>query len=111
MIELGDATADRPAAAPMAGGRKREWLRKKMRMAAPTGGCGQQQSPSPRWTLRVRALSAALRRRRLGAGGLPRVDFLQILYENVIFYLLWVIESVIVLAKLCFFFLRFGFRL
>ncbi|KAG2617265.1 uncharacterized protein LOC120664513 [Panicum virgatum] len=95
----------------MAGGRKREWLRKKMRMAAPTGGRGQQQSPSPRWTLRVRALSAALRRRRLGAGGLPRVDFLQILYENVVFYLLWVIESVIVLAKLCFFFLRFGFRL
>jgi len=97
----------------MAGGRKREWLRKKMAMAAPTGGRGQQQSPSPspRWTLRVRALSAALRRRRLGAGGLPRVDFLQILYENVVFYLLWVIESVIVLAKLCFFFLRFGFRL
>ena len=96
----------------MASGRKREWLRKKMRMAAPTGGRGQQQlpSPSPRWTLRVQALSAALRRWRLGAGGLPRIDFLQILYENVIFYLLWVIESVIVLAKLCFF-LRFGFRL
>ena len=71
------------------------------------GGPEQQQSPSPRWTLRVRAL----RRRRLGSGGLPRVDFLQILYENVVFYLLWVIESVIVLAKLCFFFLRFGFRL
>ena len=53
----------------------------------------------------------ALRRRRLGSGGLPRVDFLQILYENVVFYLLWVIESVIVLAKLCFFFLRFSFRL
>ena len=97
----------------MAGGRKQEWLQKKMRMAAPTGGRGQQQSPSPspRWTLRVRALSAALRRRRLGAGDLPRVDFIQILYENVVFYLLWVIESVIVLAKLCFFFLRFGFRL
>ncbi|KAG2605789.1 hypothetical protein PVAP13_4NG218720 [Panicum virgatum] len=86
----------------MASGRKREWLRKKMRVAAPTGG---------RWTLHVQALSAALRRRRLGAGGLPRVDFLQILYENVICYLLWVIESVIVLAKLCFFFLRFSFRL
>ena len=71
------------------------------------GGPEQQQSPSLRWTLRVRAL----RRRRLGSGGLPRVDFLQILYENVVFYLLWVIESVIVLAKLCFFFLRFSFRL
>ncbi|KAF8726811.1 hypothetical protein HU200_019288 [Digitaria exilis] len=92
----------------MAGGRKREWLRKKMATVAGAGGRGQQ---SPRWKLRVRALSAALRRRRHGAGGLPRVDFLQILYENVLFYLLWVIESVVVLAKLCFFFLRFGFRL
>lgn len=97
----------------MVGGRKREWLRKKLAMAAPTGGRGQQQSqsPSPRWTLRVRALSAVLRRRRLGTGGLPRVDFFQILYENVFHHLLWVIESIIVLAKLCFFFLRFGFRL
>ncbi|CAN6327144.1 unnamed protein product [Urochloa humidicola] len=99
----------------MAGGRKREWLRKKVATVAGGGGGGrgqlqQQQSPT-RWTLRVRVLSAALRRRRLGVGGLPRVDFLQILYENVLFYLLWVIESIVVLAKLCFFFLRFGFRL
>ncbi|OEL17623.1 hypothetical protein BAE44_0021365 [Dichanthelium oligosanthes] len=94
----------------MAGGRNREWLRKKVAMVAGTGGRGGQQQ-SPRWTLRVRAMSAALRRRRLGACGLPRVDFHQILYENVVFYLLWVIESVVVLAKLCFFFLRFGFRL
>ncbi|XP_072148764.1 uncharacterized protein [Setaria viridis] len=95
----------------MAGGRKREWLRKKVAAVAGTGGRSQQQQQSPRWTLRVRALSAALRRRRLGAGGLPRVDFLQVLYQNVLFYLLWVVESVVVLAKLCFFFLRFGFRL
>jgi len=97
----------------MAGGRKQEWLQKKMRMAAPTGGRGQQQSPSPspQWTLLIQALSATMHRRRLGAGGLPHVDFLQILYENVVFYLLWVIESVIVLAKLCFFFLHFSFRL
>ena len=31
--------------------------------------------------------------------------------NNLVFYLVWVIESVIVLAKLCFFFLRFSFRL
>jgi hypothetical protein len=74
----------------MGGGRKmREWMRKKLAMVAR----GQQ---SPRWTLR-------LRRNR------PAV--LQLLYQNVIFYLLWVIESIVVLAKLCFFFLRFGFRL
>ncbi|KAK3134747.1 hypothetical protein QOZ80_5BG0410220 [Eleusine coracana subsp. coracana] len=88
----------------MAGGRKREWMRKKMAMV----GGGQQ---SPRWTLRVRALSAALRRRRNGPGVLPHIGVLQLLYENVIFYLLWVLESIVVLAKLCFFFLRFGFRL
>ncbi|KAF8716391.1 hypothetical protein HU200_026361 [Digitaria exilis] len=41
-----------------------------MATVAGAGGRGQQ---SPRWTLRVRALSAALRRRRHGAGGLPRV--------------------------------------
>ncbi|CAN6341114.1 unnamed protein product [Urochloa humidicola] len=90
----------------MAGGRKREWMRKKMATVAGAGGRGQQ------WTLRVRVLSAALRRRRLGAdGGLPRIDFLQILYENVLFYLMWVIESIVVLATVCFFFFRFGFRL
>ncbi|CAL4895048.1 unnamed protein product [Urochloa decumbens] len=82
----------------MAGGRKREWLRKKVATV-----------PGSR---RVRVLSAALRRRGLVAGGgLPRVDFLQNLYESVLFYLLWVIESVVVLATVCFFFLRFGFRL
>ncbi|CAN6341115.1 unnamed protein product [Urochloa humidicola] len=92
----------------MAGGRKREWMRKKMATMAGGGGRGQQQW----WTLRVRVLSAALRRRRHGAGGgLPRIDFLQILYENILFYLMWVIESIVVLATVCFFFFRFGFRL
>jgi len=61
----------------MAGGRKREWLRKKMATAVagtPAGAGGQQQSP--RW---------ALRRRRYGAApGLPRVDFLRRLYESVV---------------------------
>jgi len=70
----------------MAGGRKREWLRKKMATAVagtPAGAGGQQQSPQ--WALRVRALSAALRRRRYGAApGLPRVDFLRRLYESVV---------------------------
>ncbi|CAL5047121.1 unnamed protein product [Urochloa decumbens] len=96
----------------MAGGRKREWLRKKVATVAGGGGRGQQQQPPTWWTLRVRVLSAALRRQRLVAGGrLPRVDFLQILYENILFYLLWVIESILILVRVCFFFLRFGFRL
>ncbi|KAL6618706.1 hypothetical protein ACP70R_033845 [Stipagrostis hirtigluma subsp. patula] len=87
----------------MAGGRKREWMRKKMAMVA---GSDRRQRPSPRWALRIRALSAALRRRRL-----RHVDVVQLVYENVVFYLMWVLESIVVLAKLCFFFLRFGFRL
>ncbi|CAL4909727.1 unnamed protein product [Urochloa decumbens] len=96
----------------MAGGRKREWMRKKVATMAGGGGRGQQPQPPTWWTLRVRVLSAALRRQRLVAGGgLPRVDFLQIMYENILFYLLWVIESIVVLARVCFFFLRFGFRL
>ncbi|EAZ01700.1 hypothetical protein OsI_23726 [Oryza sativa Indica Group] len=87
----------------MSGGRKREWIRRKVVAAAAGSG-------SPRWPRRVRAVSTAvLHRRRLGLGlglGLGvRV------YENVVFYVLWVVESVVVLAKLCFFFLRFGFRL
>uniref|UniRef100_A0A0D3GIQ7 Uncharacterized protein n=2 Tax=Oryza TaxID=4527 RepID=A0A0D3GIQ7_9ORYZ len=86
----------------MSGGRKREWIRRKVAAAAAGSG-------SPRWSRRVRAVSTAVlhRRRRLGLGlGLGvRV------YENVVFYVLWVVESVVVLANLCFFFLRFGFRL
>jgi hypothetical protein len=86
----------------MADGRKREWIRKKMTMAAAPG------RGSPCWTRRVRALSTALRhpRRRLS-----RVDLLRLFYESVVFRLLWVLESVVVLFRLCFFFLRFGFRL
>uniref|UniRef100_A0A0D9WS67 Uncharacterized protein n=1 Tax=Leersia perrieri TaxID=77586 RepID=A0A0D9WS67_9ORYZ len=89
----------------MSGGRKREWIRRKAASASP-----------PRWSRRARAaISAAVLHRRRRRIGLPlplrRVDFVRILYENVVFYLLWVIESVVVLAKLCFFFLRFGFRL
>ena len=67
------------------------------------------RSGSPRWTRRVRgALSTALRHPR---STLSRVDLLRLFYENVVFRLLWVLESLVVLARLCFFFLRFGFRL
>src|SRR4051812_48571735 len=90
----GDLTYDRSApAAPMAGGRKREWIRKKVAAAAGSG------------SLRVRAL---WHRRR---GRMPRVHLLRVLYESVVFRLLWVLESLLVLSTLCFFFLRFGFRL
>jgi hypothetical protein len=85
----------------MADGRKREWIRKKMAMAA-------AGSRSPRWTRRVRALSTALRHPRSRRS---RVDLLRLFYEHVVFRLLWVLESLIVISRLCFFFLRFGFRL
>uniref|UniRef100_A0A0E0C940 Uncharacterized protein n=1 Tax=Oryza meridionalis TaxID=40149 RepID=A0A0E0C940_9ORYZ len=90
----------------MSGGRKREWIRRKVAAAAAGSG-------SPRWPRRVRAVSTAVlhRRRRLGLGlGLGLGVGVRV-YENVVFYVLWVVESVVVLAKLCFFFLRFGFRL
>ncbi|CAM0953563.1 unnamed protein product [Alopecurus aequalis] len=88
----------------MAGGRKREWIRKRMAMVAASSG-----SRSPQWTRRVRgALTTALRHPR---SRLSRVDLLRLFYENVVFRLLWVIESLVVIARLCFFFLRFGFRL
>jgi hypothetical protein len=83
----------------MAGGRKREWIRKKMTMMAAAGSGS---------TRRACALSAALRHRR---SRLSRVDLLRILYESIVFRLLWVLESLVVLSRLCFFFLRFGFRL
>ncbi|KAG8081527.1 hypothetical protein GUJ93_ZPchr2148g7037 [Zizania palustris] len=91
----------------MSGGRKRDWIRRKVATAAAATGSG-----SPRWSRRVGAFSSAvLLQRRRHRIGLHRVDVLRLLYENVVFYLLWVIESVVVLVKLCFFFLRFGFRL
>ena len=93
-----DGSGDRSP--PMAGGRKREWIRKRMTMSA---------SGSPRWTRRVRgALSTALRHPR---SRLSRIDLLRLFYQNVVFRLLWVLESLVVLSRLCFFFLRFGFRL
>ena len=77
-------------------------------------GCGRRWRWRPRATaVAVAAVDAA----RPGAAPAetrvwrpPARRLPPILYENVVFYLLWVIESVIVLAKLCFF-LRFGFRL
>jgi hypothetical protein len=66
-----------------------------MATIAGTPGARRQQQ-SPRWALRVRALSAALRRGRHGHGaaaaGLPRVVFLRRLYESVVFHLLWVMS-------------------
>jgi len=78
-----------------------------------TRGRGRPAAVAAVGAARPRAVrrAAPAEERARAAAGLPRVDFLRRLYESVVFLLLWVIESAVVLATLCFFFLRFGFRL
>ncbi|KQK04687.1 hypothetical protein BRADI_2g15270v3 [Brachypodium distachyon] len=86
----------------MAGGRKREWIRRKMATVAGSGGRSRSRR-SPRW--------AALRGNSFSTALWQRAGLLRLVYQEVVFQLLWVLESLVVLARLCFFFLRFGFRL
>ncbi|CAL9193496.1 unnamed protein product [Musa hybrid cultivar] len=81
-------------------GRKREWLRKRT-VAMTTGKEGG-------WRHRVRVFSAAWRRWRQHRHPAPR---LLLLLDAAAYYVLWVVEAVAVVATLCFFYLRFGFRL
>lgn len=102
----------------MAGGSKskvREWMRRWMaprRKAAGSGdnSAGGSSEPasaqsSPRRKLRVAAFPSALRWRK------PRGNVLAALFQRAAYHLLWLVESVVVVAQLCFFFVRFGFRL
>ncbi|XP_062185222.1 uncharacterized protein LOC133888861 [Phragmites australis] len=97
----------------MAGGSKvREWMRRRMapRKAAGSGSSGSEAAStsaqsSPRRKLRTGAFSSALRWRK------PRGNVLAALFQRAAYHLLWLVESVVVVARLCFFFVRFGFRL
>jgi hypothetical protein len=40
----------------------------------------------------------------------PRVNVLAMLYEKVVFHLMWLVESVVVVGRLVFFLMRFGFK-
>ncbi|CAM0881844.1 unnamed protein product [Alopecurus aequalis] len=114
----------------MARGKVAEWIRKRtmprksasrrrssiptgaseepiLREATPESWCG---APSPARTKagsKVRSsssgLSAMLRWR-------PRVNVVAVLYEKVVFHLMWLVESVVVVGMLVFFLMRFGFK-
>ncbi|XP_062208499.1 uncharacterized protein LOC133909993 [Phragmites australis] len=94
----------------MAGGSKvREWMRRRMTpRRKPAGSDGDEAASaqsSPRRKLRAGAFASALRWRK------PRGNVLAALFHRVAYHLLWLVESVVVVARLCFFFVRFGFRL
>ncbi|XP_044408760.1 uncharacterized protein [Triticum aestivum] len=40
----------------------------------------------------------------------PRVNVLAVLCEQVAYHLMWVVESVVLVGRLCFFLMRFGFK-
>jgi hypothetical protein len=77
-----------------------------LREAAPESWSG---APSPAPTkagskkVRSSGLSAMLRWR-------PRVNVVAVLYEKVVFQLMWLVESVVVVGRLIFFLMRFGFK-
>lgn len=97
----------------------REWMRKRMaprrKTAAAATGSGDNSGgsksasapaqSSPRRKLLAAALPSALRWRK------PRGNVLAALFQRAAYHLLWLVESVVVVAQLCFFFVRFGFRL
>ncbi|KAF3339967.1 hypothetical protein FCM35_KLT15738 [Carex littledalei] len=61
------------------------------------------------WRGRFRGLSTAVRDFHIseGSNGESFVD----IFQNFSYYVLWVLEGVVVVAGFCFFFLRFGGRL
>lgn len=64
----------------MARGKVGEWIRK----------CKMPRKPRVRWR--------------------PRVNVLAVLCEQVVYHLMWVVESVVLVGRLCFFLMRFGFK-
>uniref|UniRef100_A0A0D9V391 Uncharacterized protein n=1 Tax=Leersia perrieri TaxID=77586 RepID=A0A0D9V391_9ORYZ len=97
-------------------GKVGEWMRKRMmprrkrskensgsRGRSEGGGEASLPPAPPQRKLRARALPAALRWR-------PRARVLAVLYEKVVYHLLWLVESVVVVARLCFFIMRFGLK-
>ena len=104
----------------MAGGSKskvREWMRRRMAPRRKAAGSGDNNSASrsesasaqsaPSRKLLAAALPSALRWRKPRGVG----NVLAALFQRAAYHLLWLVESVVVVAQLCFFFVRFGFRL
>jgi hypothetical protein len=77
-----------------------------LREAAPESW-GGAPSPVPRKAgskVRSTGFSAMLRRWR------PRANVLAVLYDKVVFQLMWLVESVVMVGRLVFFLMRFGFK-
>jgi hypothetical protein len=74
-----------------------------LREAAPESWSGAP-SPAPTKPGSKVGLSARLRRWR------PRVNVLAVLYDKVVFQLMWLVESVVMVGRLIFFLMRFGFK-
>ncbi|KAL5227786.1 hypothetical protein ABZP36_016051 [Zizania latifolia] len=94
-------------------GKVGEWIRRRVmprrrkeaaaRSRSEGGGEAFPAKAPARRKLRARAFPAALRWR-------PRARVLGVLYEKVVYHLLWLVESIVVVARLCFFVMRFGFE-
>ncbi|XP_006646130.2 uncharacterized protein LOC102720571 [Oryza brachyantha] len=95
-------------------GKVGEWIRSRMvprkkrakASGRSEGGEAEAEAPPPpppQRKLRARAFPAALRWR-------PRARVLAKLYEKVVYHLLWLVESIVVVARLCFFVMRFGIK-
>ncbi|CAO2179087.1 unnamed protein product [Urochloa humidicola] len=108
----------------MAGGgsksKVREWLRKRMapRRKAAAGSDGSDDRSSP--ATPTASAPSSPGRKLLAAGSAlpsarrwrkPRGNVLAALFRRVAYCLLWLVESVVVVAQLVVFFVRFGFRL
>ncbi|CAM0881846.1 unnamed protein product [Alopecurus aequalis] len=113
----------------MARGKVAEWIRKRtmprksssrrrsstpsgaseepiLREAAPESWSGAPSPPPTKAGSKVRssrALSTMLRWR-------PHANVVVVLYEKVVYHLMWLVESVVVVGRLVFFLMRFGFK-
>ncbi|KQK08866.1 uncharacterized protein LOC100844176 [Brachypodium distachyon] len=110
----------------MARGKVREWIRKRAMPRKASSAAGRWSSsasgasspilgeaaangaaaaaPVTSKVRAVSALSTALRWR------LRVNNVLAALYEKVVYHLLWLVESVVMVSRLCFFLMRFGFK-
>lgn len=114
----------------MAGGSKskskvKEWLRKRMAprrkaaaAATDAGGDIDQSAPTTPAAASASASAPSSPGRKLLAGALPsalrwkkpRGNVVAALFRRVAYHLLWLVESVVVVAQFIFFFVRFGFK-
>ncbi|XP_037455915.1 uncharacterized protein LOC119326347 [Triticum dicoccoides] len=67
-------------------------------------GASGSGAPTAHSKSRASAFLSALMRWR------PRVNVMAVLWEQVVYHLMWLVESVVVVGRLCFFLMRFGFK-